>query len=67
MASRSVSVTPSAHRLAALSPLSILLLVVIIAQLVGTHGGLQIGKQAVHDEQAPWNDSYVAYITKLSK
>ena len=39
MASRSVSVTPSAHRLEELSPLSILLLASIGAKLVDPHGG----------------------------
>ena len=32
-------------------------------KLIGYHGGLQVGKWAVHDEQAPWNDPYVAYMT----
>ena len=27
------------------------------------NGGLQVGKLAVHDEPAPWNEPYVAYIT----
>ena len=44
MVSRSVSVAPSAIRLAALSPISILLLAAIGAKLVGPHGGLQVGK-----------------------
>ena len=52
---------PSAHQLASLSPspLSILLLVAI-----GAHSGFPVGKWAVHDEQTPWNDPYVAYMTK---
>ena len=41
------------------------LLAVIGAMLIGPLGG-QVGKQAIHDEQAqaPWNDPYVAYMTK---
>ena len=41
-----------------------LLLADIEAKLTCPHGGLQIGKYAVHDEQATWNDAYVAYMTK---
>ena len=51
------------HRLAALSILSILLLSAIGAKLIDPHGGLQVGKWAVHDEQAPWNNPYVVYMT----
>ena len=42
--SRPVSVVPLMHRLAALSPLSILLLAAIGAKLEGPHGGPQVGK-----------------------
>ena len=35
-----------------------------ICQAQRSHGGLQVGKKAVHDEPAPWNDHYVAYMTK---
>ena len=48
-------------------PLSILLHTAMVAKLVGPNGGLQVGKWAVHDEQAPWSDPYVAYMTKWSK
>ena len=44
--------------------MSILLLVAIGAKLIGPHGGLQVGEGAVHNEQPPWNDPYVAYMTK---
>ena len=47
-------------------PLSILLLAAIGAKLIGPHGNLQVGKWTVYDEQAPWNDPYVAYMTKWS-
>ena len=40
------------------SPLS----VAMRAKLIVYHGGLKIGKLAVHDEQASWNDLYVAYL-----
>ena len=33
-------------------------------KLKGPNDGLQVEKWTVHDEQAPWNDSYVAYVTK---
>ena len=38
-------------------PLSILLIAAIGAKLKGPHGGLQVGKWAVHDEQTTWNDT----------
>ena len=34
----------------------ILLLAAIGAKLIGPHGGLQVGKNVVPDEQAAWND-----------
>ena len=40
------------------------LLVAIGTKLVDPLGGIQVGKWAVHDEEAPWNDTYVAYMTK---
>ena len=36
--------------------MSIILLVDIGAKLIGPHGGLQVGKKTVPDEQAPWSD-----------
>ena len=61
VASRSVSVAPSAHPLVALSPLSILLLAAIGAKLIGPNGGLQVGKWTVHDLLLP--DSYSYFLT----
>ena len=77
MAFRSVSVAPSAkpisscvqpassaHRLVALSlpvyptahPTGV--------KLIGPHGGLQVDKFDEHDEQAMWNERFVAYMIK---
>ena len=47
-------------------PLFILLLAAIGAILIGPHGGLQVDRWAAHDEQAPGNDPYVAYMTTRS-
>ena len=44
--------------------LSILLHPAIGVKLIGPHGGLHVGKWAVLDEQDPWNNRYVAYMTK---
>ena len=50
--------------LAARSHLSIPLLAAIVEKLISPKGGLPVGKWDVHDEEAPWNDAYVSYMTK---
>ena len=37
------------------------LIATIEAKLIGPHGGLQVSKKAIPDEQAPWNDPVLYY------